>query len=69
MLTPTRAHVFPTAEAVQERVNLMPLGRALGRLQVPEDVVPAIIFMASDGARFITGATLVVDGGFSIEKA
>lgn len=69
MLTPTRAHVFPTPEAVQERVKLMPMGRALGRLQVPEDVVPAIVFMASEGARFITGATLVVDGGFSIEKA
>ena len=69
MLTPTRAHVFPTKEAVQERVKLMPIGRALGRLQIPEDVVPAIVFMASDGARFITGATLVVDGGFSIEKA
>ena len=38
-------------------------GRALARLQLPEDLVGAVIFFASDDSAFITGQTLVVDGG------
>ena len=37
---------------------------ALGRAGTPEDVAPAVTFLASDAARYITGQTLVVDGGF-----
>lgn len=36
---------------------------ALGRLGRPEDVADAAVFLASDGARFISGVTLNVDGG------
>lgn len=35
----------------------------LGRLEQPEDLVGAVIFFASDESDFITGQTLVVDGG------
>ena len=35
----------------------------LGRLGRPEDVADACLFLASPAARFVTGATLVVDGG------
>lgn len=35
----------------------------LGRLGTPEDVAYAALFLASDEAKFITGQTLVVDGG------
>jgi meso-butanediol dehydrogenase/(S,S)-butanediol dehydrogenase/diacetyl reductase len=38
---------------------------ALGRIGEPEDVAPAFLFLASDDARYITGATLPVDGGTS----
>jgi NAD(P)-dependent dehydrogenase (short-subunit alcohol dehydrogenase family) len=38
----------------------------LGRLATPQDVANAIVFLASPGAAFITGAELVVDGGYSI---
>jgi NAD(P)-dependent dehydrogenase (short-subunit alcohol dehydrogenase family) len=37
----------------------------LGRLGLPEDVADLAAFLASDAAAFITGAALVVDGGFS----
>ncbi len=37
--------------------------RSLARDQVPEDVVGAVSFLMSEGARFITGQTLLVDGG------
>lgn len=36
----------------------------LGMLQEPEDIAEAIIFLASEKARFISGVTLPVDGGW-----
>ena len=42
------------------------IGRTpLGRLGTPEDVAAAVVFLASPGAAFITGQTLLVDGGTS----
>ncbi len=35
----------------------------LGRLGRPEDIAGPVVFFASDDAAYITGATLVVDGG------
>jgi len=35
----------------------------LGRVQQPEDLIGVIVFFASDESDFITGATLMVDGG------
>jgi NAD(P)-dependent dehydrogenase (short-subunit alcohol dehydrogenase family) len=35
----------------------------LGRLGTPEDIGDAVLFLISDAARWVTGATLVVDGG------
>jgi len=36
----------------------------LGRCGTPEDVARAVLYLASDQAAFVTGAALVVDGGF-----
>ena len=38
----------------------------LGRLGLPEDLAPAVIFLASDDAGFITGQTLSVSGGLTM---
>lgn len=37
--------------------------RPLPRLGLPEDVARAVLYLASDAASFVTGASLVVDGG------
>lgn len=42
-----------------ERVPLMRIG-------MPEDIGHAVVFFASDKASYITGQTLVIDGGFSL---
>ena len=36
----------------------------MGKLGAPEDVAEAMVFLASERARFITGVTLPVDGGY-----
>jgi NAD(P)-dependent dehydrogenase (short-subunit alcohol dehydrogenase family) len=38
----------------------------LGRLGQPEDIVGAILYLASDESRWTTGSTLTVDGGYVV---
>jgi len=55
--------LFPSAqECAAAVVGLTPLGR-LGEVA---DMADAVVFLASDGARFITGAGLPVDGGMGM---
>jgi hypothetical protein len=35
----------------------------LGRLGQPDDLVGAVLFLASDESRWVTGSTVTVDGG------
>jgi len=34
----------------------------------PDDIAPALLFLASADARYITGQNLTVDGGFSLNQ-
>ncbi len=40
----------------------------LGRWGMPSDVAAAAVFLASDGAAFITGQTLFIEGGYMLAK-
>lgn len=47
-----------------ERVwDVMTKANALGRVGKPEEVANALLFLASDEASYITGSTILVDGG------
>jgi NAD(P)-dependent dehydrogenase (short-subunit alcohol dehydrogenase family) len=48
--------------ALERAANLHPLKR----IGTPRDIAEAALFLASGAASFITGATLVVDGGLTI---
>ena len=37
----------------------------LGRLDTPDEIAKAVVFLASDDSRYITGTELFVDGGFA----
>lgn len=49
-----------------ERAARAVAGIPLGFAGEPEDIAAAALFLASDEARFVTGATLVVDGGATV---
>ncbi|HXG45286.1 MAG TPA: SDR family NAD(P)-dependent oxidoreductase [Gemmatimonadales bacterium] len=51
----------------KEVVERVQKSAVLGRLAEPEDVARVITFLCSDEARHITGQTVVVDGGLSLE--
>jgi len=52
----------PYSAGVLERLRRLPLGRT----ELPEDMVEPTIFLASDGAGYVTGHTLYVDGGYTV---
>jgi NAD(P)-dependent dehydrogenase (short-subunit alcohol dehydrogenase family) len=70
-----------TANTISPTVVLTDLGRTAwagekgdalkaqiptGRFALPEEIAAAAVFLASDAARMINGADLVVDGGYTI---
>jgi NAD(P)-dependent dehydrogenase (short-subunit alcohol dehydrogenase family) len=61
---------FTMSEGVQEHPEVIEAlrevsvaARTLKRDQHPEDVVGAVVFLCGPGAAFITGQTIVIDGG------
>jgi NAD(P)-dependent dehydrogenase (short-subunit alcohol dehydrogenase family) len=50
-------------EVVEALRDVSVSARTLQRDQVPEDVVGAVVFLCGPGAAFITGQTIVIDGG------
>ena len=36
----------------------------LGTLGTPCDIAEGVLYLASDGAKFVTGTELIIDGGF-----
>jgi 3-oxoacyl-[acyl-carrier protein] reductase len=57
--TDTEASRSVTGDITKYNVSATPLGR----LQQPQDLIGALLFLASDESDFVTGQALVIDGG------
>jgi NAD(P)-dependent dehydrogenase (short-subunit alcohol dehydrogenase family) len=58
--TPLNADARQNAEYMANFTGRIPMGR----IGTPEDIAQPAVFLASDMARYITGVTLPVDGGY-----
>jgi NAD(P)-dependent dehydrogenase (short-subunit alcohol dehydrogenase family) len=42
--------------------------QAQGRMGTPEEIAAAALYLASDEAAFVTGTSLLIEGGFTVGK-
>jgi glucose 1-dehydrogenase len=57
--TPINRQAWETEAARETLLRLIPYGR----IGEPEDIAEAVLWLASDASDYVTGTTLVVDGG------
>ncbi len=62
-LLPSLTRTPGTAHAIDAISAPVVAAQAIKRLAVPEDIVGTVAFLTSDDAAFITGQSIVVDGG------
>ena len=60
--TPINTSAWNTPEAYADLMRLVPYKR----IGEPEDIARAAVWLASDSADYVTGATLFVDGGMTL---
>ncbi|TAK36392.1 MAG: SDR family oxidoreductase [Chloroflexota bacterium] len=48
----------------EKRAQMIKLSFPLGRVAQPQDIADTVLFLASDGAKYITGQAISVDGGY-----
>lgn len=51
-----------TEETKKQTIATIPLAR----MGTPEDIANAVVFLASEKADYITGQTIIVDGGYTL---
>lgn len=59
IITPGTKHIMENPELAKKRAEAIPLKR----LGMPDDMMSACVFLAADGASFVTGQTIFIDGG------
>lgn len=62
-----------TATAINREISADPALKAqflakipLGRMAKPEEIASLMLYLATDGAAFITGTSIIADGGATI---
>jgi gluconate 5-dehydrogenase len=49
-------------EVIEQFISLVPMGR----LGEPDEIGPLALYLASDASSYMTGAVLVIDGGYTV---
>lgn len=60
-----RGRIASAADPVQAEKDFI-ARQPMGRMALVEDIAPMVVYLASDESRFMTGQTLLVDGGVTI---
>jgi SDR family mycofactocin-dependent oxidoreductase len=58
----THAQIGPLVAASPELAGIFAVSLPFGRME-PADITPSVLYLACDDSRFVTGTTLVIDGG------
>lgn len=66
-VAPSNVMTDITKGAGEELIEMFRQQTPLKRIAEPEEIAKAILFLTSDDASYITGETLVVDGGYSLK--
>ena len=56
-----------SGEAYEKNVAALAASYPLGRIAVPEDIAPAVLFLAGEDSAFMTGQYILLDGGFTLQ--
>jgi 2-keto-3-deoxy-L-fuconate dehydrogenase len=60
-----RGRIAMAADPIQAEKDFV-ARQPVGRLATVDDITPMVVYLASDESRFVTGQTLLVDGGVTI---
>jgi NAD(P)-dependent dehydrogenase (short-subunit alcohol dehydrogenase family) len=61
IITPGTIHIQQNPELAEKYKAMIPMNK----LSVPEDLIGACVFLASEASNFMTGQTLYIDGGLT----
>ncbi|MFC7738311.1 glucose 1-dehydrogenase [Roseomonas sp. GCM10028921] len=67
ILTPLIERGMQAAPDPEARLRELTAAHPIGHLGTPDDVAYGVLYLASDEAKFVTGAELVIDGGYTAQ--